>query len=356
MIGESLKQEIMHTFVVVKDRSNAQQLTFLCPECGDTSGNRSVSLVDGLTNCWRCNKGRNNKGSFIGWARALGYHFVNKGEPSRIPIEDLMAKLESEVDDEYAMPVVTPVKLPEGFTPIANEPKSAYSKWIAKMAKRKNLSFDLFAAVGCGFTRNDPLWEPFAIFPVHDYRVPVYYQGRTYVDVPEQPTKKFPHRSKVPNGASCWVYGIDEVRAKKPRLVVVVESILNVLSLRVKFSMLRVKDTVPVCVFKHAISDMQAVKLRNCGVEELCLLFDHDAINQAWAHTASLSNSFKLTVAEMPAGDNNEKLDANDDVDAAIEAIENRFRYSMSMARGRMMDANTKEMTHRAVDLTSAKF
>jgi len=329
MIGILLKQEIEHTFQVVPHKCSRDELVFLCPECGDKSGHRSVNLNTGQTFCFRCNKGQHNKGSFLGWAKALGYTFANEAELSSIPLRDLLAPS----TPRSIVPAISKVKLPAGFTPIAKEPKSVYTRLITEMAVRKNLDYDAFVEAGVGFTRIEPRWESFAIFPVREYNIDVYYQGRTYIDVPGESTKLFPTNDAVKYGAAFWVYNLDELRDSRAKVAVVVESILNVLSLRRKFRELGRTDMVPVCVFKHHISKVQIVKLIRCtGLKEVCLLFDHDAIQATWRMVSAISNRIALTVAEMPMLDGNQKLDPNDNVEAAITAIDCRKRYDFSSA------------------------
>jgi hypothetical protein len=331
MVGPLLKIEVEGVFQVVREKSTDEELVFVCPECGDKTGNRSLNLKTGLTFCWRCNKGKNNKGNFIAWAKALGYYFSSGSDMSSVSIADIFAQ-----DDPAAskVPVLREVKLPKGFVPMAREPDSAYTKLITKMARRKHLDYEDFAAVGAGFTRDDLRWEPFCIFPVVEYGMTVYYQGRTYVDVPDETTKKFPSRRECPFGAKYWVYNIDGVRVQKPETVVVVESILNVLSLKRKFKEIGVYNQfVPVSVFKHYVSNIQALKLLQFeGVKEICLLFDHDAIEQTWKMIGTLGLTVTLTIAEMPFRKDNKKLDPNDDVEAACEALAERKLYSGAAA------------------------
>jgi hypothetical protein len=347
MIGPLLKHEIENTFRVVPGKSTSEELVFMCPECGDRSGHRSVNLKTGKTFCWRCNKGKNNKGYFLAWAKALGYQFNNDGGQS-LPVEQVLYGAD---DQDGAVPLIQEVKLPKGFMEIKHRPKSVYTKLIGDMAKRKNLTLPDFFEAGVGYTMDTPLWEPYAIFPVREFDICVYYQGRTYIDVPGETTKKFPSRSEVKYGAAYWVYNIDEVRASQPEIVIIVESILNVLSLRWKLRELGWdKTVVPVCVFKHHISQVQVIKLARCvGVKEFCFLFDHDAIEQTWRNISGLANRRKVSVAEMPMLDGNEKMDANDNVDAAIGAIEKRKLFTPANAQERVFDNG------EAFDLRSRK-
>jgi len=359
MIGILLKQEISHTFQVVPHKSSNEELVILCPECGDKSGHRSINLRTGQTFCFRCNKGQHNKGFFLAWAKALGYTFANESELSTIPLRDLLAP----VPPKSLIPVVSKIKLPKGFTPITEEPKSVYTKLITAMAVRKNLDFDAFAEAGVGFTRIAPKWEAFAIFPVREYNLDVYYQGRTYVDVPGESTKLFPSKFDVKYGAAFWIYNIDELRNSRAKVAVVVESILNVLSLKRKFREIGCTDFVPVCVFKHYVSNVQVLKLIRCPhLKEICLLFDHDAIEATWKTVGTMTNQITLTVAEMPTLDGNKKLDPNDNVDAALDALDTRRRYDFSSAiweeRKRMMEHHSfsrqRLFNMREVDFTKA--
>jgi hypothetical protein len=339
VIGPLLKQEIESTFRVVASKCTSEEMVFVCPEpeCGDKSGNRAVNIKTSRTFCWRCGKGKNNKGYFLAWARALGYTFASDDGSSSIPVEQLL----NEQPQASAVPVIQEVDLPKGFTPITRTPKSIYTKLITKMAQRKNLEYQDVTEAGVGYTMDDPRWEPFAIFPVYDYDTCVYYQGRTYVDVPGETTKRFPSRNQIKWGAGYWVYNIDAVRVAKPTIVIIVESILNVLSLRWKLRELGWNDVVPVCVFKHHLSQVQAIKLLRCKcVKEFCLLFDHDAIEKTWQSVGYTGNKVKVTVAEMPMLDGNKKLDPNDDVEAAIDAIEKRSLYTAASVSDRLMRSN----------------
>lgn len=348
MIGPLLKQEIESTFEIIRSASTQNELVFICPEpgCGDTKGKRSVNLKNGKTNCWRCNIG----GSFVPWAKKLGYHFSNAGDATSALSLKQLFDIKPEV--RSILPVVSEVKLPEGFTYCWDEPKSVYTRLIGEMAERKNLLPQDLIDAGVGFTRKHPLWEPFAIFPVYEYETVVYYQGRTYGEVdPGQTTKKFPSNKEVEYGARYWIYNIDEARIKKAKKLIVVESILNVLSLRWYLHEQGVLDEIiPVAVFKHAVSFEQFYKLAKMNhIEEICLLFDHDAIGESWADARKFTNRFHLTVAEMPAGADNKRLDPNDDVALAWKVYNERQDYTVANAnrgRQRVEDQKIVEKTY----------
>ena len=327
MTGITLKQTVESLFDIVKDRSTKEELVFRCPQpgCGDESGNRSVNLKSGKTNCFRCNKG----GDFVRWARFLGYDITDEGSKQAQPIEEL--DLSGKRDEATALPLVKSIRLPEGFTYCHKKPRDIYTVLIAEMAERKHLTIeDLFRAK-VGFTKVDPKWEPYAIFPVFDYERTVYWQGRTYVDVPGESTKRFPDRQEAPNGAKFWIYGIDELRASRSSKVLVMESILNVLSMRRFLETHGIADIAPVCVFKHYLSKPQFRKLCEIGsVKEVCLLYDHDATRSSWDKSPLLVfDRFPITIAEMPPGPGGEKNDPNDDPEAAWAAFEARKTSDM---------------------------
>lgn len=332
MKGAALKQAVANLFGIVKERSTNDELVFVCPEpgCGDRSGNRSVNLKNGRTNCWRCNKG----GDFVKWVRHLGYK-VDGNVVQEVSADVLARTLEKGEAAPLSAPVYALIRLPEGFTRCSDAPNSVYTRHIATMAQRKHLTLEDFIEAGVGFTRKGA-WEPFAIFPVVERGRTVYYQGRTYIDEPGEKTKKFPSRHECPVSSKFWVYNIDAVASPEVKIVVAVESILNCLSLKRKFRELGIVDTVPVCVFKHALSREQARKLQKYrNIEELVLLFDRDAIKESW-EDASDQNFFKsVSVAEMPFVLGQKKLDPNDDVDLALEALASRrpFRESSNLLR-----------------------
>ncbi len=332
MIGPLLKQEIENTFEIVRGRSSATELAFICPEpgCGDQKGTRSVNLKNGKTNCFRCNIA----GSFIPWAARLGYRFTNAGDAtSNLTLKQLF-DIKPEV--KSILPVITEVKLPQDFEYCRDNMDSVYTRLIGKMAERKNLCLQDFLDVDVGFTRYHPGWEPFAIFPVKEYDTVVYYQGRTYVDEPGQTTKKFPSGNEVKYGARYWIYNIDEAMQKHAKKLIVVESILNVLSLKwyIRENNLG-DDIVPVAAFKHAVSFEQFFKIAKMRhVEEVCLMFDHDAIEHSWKDAKKFTNHFAITIAEMPEGPPgadgvNKKLDPNDDVALAWQVFQARQPYTI---------------------------
>lgn len=328
-------------FTVVKDRSTATELVIVCPipSCGDRTGNRSINLSTGATNCWRCNKGHRN---FYRFCRSLGHEVDEEDIPVATVSElnELVAR--AKLQQSKLVPVVSEIQLPRGFIKVEDEPWSVYSKLVKKMAEKKHLEWQDMVQASVGFTRDDPWWEPYAIFPVHEWGRIVYFQGRKYRSAPGEPTKRFP--SKSSKGAELssryWVYNIDEVRRVNPKTVIVVESILNVLSLEKHRKRLGRNDVVSVCVFKHAVSDSQLMKLSAFeSVNELCLLFDLDATQAAWDQAPRISVAKPVSVAELPATSGVRNFDANDDVETAWKSFERRRRHSPSRSLRRKLDS-----------------
>lgn len=332
MNGQALISEVHAIFSVVPDRSTREELIILCPEpnCGDKTGNRSINVKLGKTNCWRCNKG----GDFVRWAKSLGYS-IEDGETQAVGI-DTLEGLSDEIDrvEKSYVPSLVDVKLPRGFIALRDEPDSAYYRLIAKMAKRKNLSIEIFADAGVGFTRDSDLWEPYAIFPVYEWDRVVYYQGRTYVDIPGESTKKFPSKNELKFGSSCWVYNLDEAREKRATTVVVVESILNVMSLRQEFQRRGIKDVVPIAVFKHSISAMQERKIMAIrSIKEVCIMYDADATQSAFKESRKFMNRCRFSVAHIPQTPEGKTQDANDNVEFAVDQFLNRQFYDTAVSQ-----------------------
>ena len=313
-------------FEVIPSRSTPTEVTFVCPQpsCSDKTGNRSVNLNTAATNCWRCNVG----GNFFRWAQRLGYDVQDDNDVSLIDVSDLEDSL-SRGHDKTMIPFIQPdIRLPRGWTRVANEPDCAYAKWIGRMAVRKNLELNDLIQADVGFTRDDKKWERFAIFPVYEWKRLVYFQGRTYNETPGQNTKRFPSEEEVPLGSRYWVYGIDELRAGA-KVAIVVESILNVLSLRKELLLRGIAGVVPVCVFKHKISKAQLVKILACRVDEVCLMFDADALKQAWESCATVINRRQFSAVEIreTVRDGKRINDANDDAVMAVDLFEKRSSY-----------------------------
>ena len=348
-VTPALRQELERLFEVVPARSRTDELCVVCPQpgCGDQSGNRSINLQTGKTFCFRCNQG----GNVIAWAKRIGITIhADADGPGFFDPQTLEVDLKG--GSKSALPAVKAVALPKGFIRLDEQPKSVYVKFIRQMAERKNLRLDDFVEVGAGFTKIDPLWEPYCIFPVVEHGLVVYYQGRTYTDEPDKPTKRFPNRGVLEHGAKYWLYNIDELRGRKAKVAIVVESILNVLSLRWKLNELGLLgEYVPVAAFKHRVSHEQWLKLaKSDHLREVCLLFDCDATALSWSDCERFTGRFRLSIAEMPPGPGGKKNDPNDDVETAIVALENRQPFkSISVLSTRLNahDASTPWATKK---------
>ena len=326
--GQQLKFMVETMFDIVKDRSTPDELTIICPQpgCGDSSGNRGINLKNGKTFCWRCNIG----GDFVKWANWLGFAIDDEGETG-VTVENLWEALDPPKPKSF-VPVISEINLPAGFKTCYDNPDSVYTRLIGDMARRKNLEPEDLINAGVGYTNDmSSKWEPFAIFPVLEYGRIVYYQGRTYWDDPGVSTKRFPNRTEAPLSSKYWIYNIDALYDENVHTAIVVESVLNVLSLQKEFAARGITDTVPVCVFKHLVSKPQFYKLlRFKNVKEVCLLFDFDAIDLSWKDAKKIDDNLRVTVAEMPLDKNNLTLDPNDDVQAAMRAIETRKPFRLS--------------------------
>lgn len=336
MNGQSLKLQVESMFEVVKSRTTADELHFICPVpgCGDQTGNRSVNLKSGKTNCWRCNVG----GDFVKWARWLGYAIEDAGTPM-LSLDELF-KLLDPPKPVSVIPVINEISLPANFHSCYDYPDSTFTRQIGEMAVRKNLTPEELINAGVGYSTSESTWQWYAIFPVMEYGRLVYFQGRTYWDEPGASTKKFPSRSEAPLSSKYWIYNIDEIDKPGVDTVIVVESILNVLSLQAKLGELSVTNMVPICVFKHQVSKTQFLKLlRFRNVKEAILLFDFDAIDLSWNDAKRIDDLIRVSIAEMPYAPGAPKLDPNDDVDAAWAAIEKRQPYSMLGSLSRRLNS-----------------
>ena len=326
MTATQIKQFVEVNFTVVKERYGGDELAFICPQpgCQDHTGNRSVNLKSQKTSCFRCNIG----GSFSAWVARLGYD-IGEGDKTVSTTMELLEMLDKKTESTIVKPVNVKVKLPKGSIRLNHG--SAYVKAIERMAIKKHLSLDdmLNADVHVNYT--NPQWDSYAIFPVYEWGKLVFYQGRLIAANEGMLPKRNPSRMAVPFGAKFWAYNIDEARRPEVEIVIVLESILNVLSLRKKIHELGIPNVAPVCVFKHYLSRPQAVKILECSnIKEVCFLYDADATADAWRQSVNMVNNVNCTVAQMLWTAERPTLDANDDVDLAWDAILKRLPASMS--------------------------
>lgn len=327
MSPDKLIREISDVFQVVKDRSSDDEIYIVCPVpgCEDKTGNRSINVKTLRTNCWRCH------GKQPHHVRSLFHLMGLEFEETRILNPQELALLLRE-EPKKALTPVQEVSLPAGFELLSENRDSCYWQFCKDMAERKNLSIEDLEEAEAGFTREGS-WEPFCIFPVIENPRIVYYQGRTYSDEGVDKTKKFPSKKQVPFGASYWIYNIDALSEKTVEMAIVVESILNVLSLRRRLQDIGLnKKVTPICTFTHYLSRSQVAKmLRYRHIKEWCILFDSDSTEIAEEAALSLSSVLPVSIAEMPHSRNKDGSvrytnDANDDVDSALLAIDQRHK------------------------------
>lgn len=317
-----IRSAVESKFDVIRDRSTDEELVFICtqPGCGDTSGNRSVNLKTGLTSCWRCGKG----GNIVSWSKRIGVELdLSKDSLSSTTVEDIEQAFSELTGKSRAglVDVVTEVDLPRGFTPLTMDGTDTYHRLAGAMARRKNLDLQALVEAGAGVAPSNHLWEPYVIFPVIEWGRVVYYQGRTMIDPPGGTTKKFPSRKSLPRGSRYWIYNIDELR-EKGGTAIAVESILNVLSLKLELDYRGITGFVPIAVFKHKLSPEQVAKLRRIKkISELNFLYDVDATADANNEAYRLANSFpSVSVTTMPVDD------ANDNARLAVDQLLARTR------------------------------
>jgi hypothetical protein len=197
---------------------------------------------------------------------------------------------------------------------------------IGEMAVRKNLEPEDLVEAGVGFTREHPVWEKFAIFPVNRVR-PHRLLPRAHLR-----GRAGRHDQAVPHGAGGQVWGallalqsrraapdqgptgdrggVDSQRDLSPQIFPA--DWLHRGGARGRFQ----APGQPEQFYK--LSKLKTVR-------DVCLLFDHDAIGHAWKDARQFVGRFKISVAEMPAGaENNARLDPNDDVELAWEVFQKR--------------------------------
>ena len=328
--GSALKAALEAYFTVVSERSSNDVVTIVCPEsgCGDSSGNRTFDLKAGVTNCWRC--GNPTSGHAGRWLHLKG-----------IEVEDIQGPSETtaSLKEKFNRPLATNSKLanegiwlPRGCRPLDSDVSHPIVQEISLMAQKKNLELSDFIQAKCHFTdaqfESKADWSQYCVFPVYEMGRLVYYQGRTYSMSKEGgPTKMFPSKAMVPSGSKFWVYNWDHASAPCVEVVIVVESILNVLSLRKALRSIGVDWAEPVAIFKHHLSQIQVDKLLLLGAPEICLMFDGDALSSAWSEAKKLVATKKVSIAEMPVG-----RDANDDVNLALDRFETRVKWSPALA------------------------
>ena len=323
--GQPLRDVLEAYFDVVDTRTTQDEVVIICPEigCGDASGNRSFNLKNGTTSCWRC--GNPTSGHAGKWLVSKGVD-ISEIKNQAVPTA-LIDKIEASLTTNTKTKTQTTVSLPRGCRPLAGNSQHKIYQLISSMAVRKHLEIQDLIDAGCQFTdaifESTADWRKYCIFPVYEMGRLVYYQGRTYMDTPGASTKMFPSKHVLPQGSKYWVYNWDAASKPGVEVVIVVESILNVLSLKKALASLQATWAEPVAIFKHHLSDVQVQKLLLLDAPEICLMFDGDAVKAMWSEAKKLISSKQVSLANMPVG-----IDANDDVNLALERFEHRTKWS----------------------------
>jgi hypothetical protein len=349
---EIVRREIAAVFEVVKPRSTPEEICIICPVpgCGDKTGNRHINLKTLRTHCFRCLEPQPNHVKTL--FRLIGHEF---SQDHVLDVQELQEVLDGEL-----RPALTPIQdipLPAGFRRLSENRQSCYWRFCRDMARRKHLDIEDLEEAGAGFVR-EGLWEPYCVFPVYEGRHLVYYQGRTYTDDGFTLTKRFPSRQDVPYGMSFWIYNLDALANPAVRTVIIVESILNVLSLRRRLRQAGLSDYAAICTFTHRLSRPQVFKLdRYRHITEICVLFDSDSYGLAVQSAQQLDHLrdnliCRLSVARMPVGVNPDGSprptnDANDDVEAAWRAVAERQPFRSDEVAQAKLEAAVGRFTGR---------
>lgn len=185
------------------------------------------------------------------------------------------------------------LELPEGFKPIRDLPgRSKYQ--LIDYFESRGISKELVYRARVGYCNSGKMWG-YIIFPVFDNGEVYWWQGRRFKDrTPKFYNPKSSHKSEL-------VYRLDGA-ARKPKRIILVESIFNALTLSTP-SHDNPQDDLVLGMLGKSLSDIQLDKI--LAYEKYCtkiiIALDPDAITDA----ADIAEKFegiipKVKIARFP--------------------------------------------------------
>lgn len=240
-----------------------------------------------MRSCWDCKK-CGEYGNAYKLMREIGrLDFIESYLVPLIKFDDLTNRLDEELNQELIkaeLPHVK-IKMPLGYKRLS---KNDY------LAERgfKDADFKLYEV---GATKLLHKYENYLLFPFRENGEIVTFYGRYNKRIVPEFTPKYLNPS---NNHSNYLYGVDD-RTFLTKTAIVVEGFFDKRSVDKSLGLLKDVRRETICVASSGkkLSPIQALKLKNIGVEELIFGYDPDATNSTKKVIEQYCSGFNIKVA-----------------------------------------------------------
>lgn len=275
-----------------------------CPFCGKTGGKFGIYIGPETTrrkffmgHCFSCGASTRTLGQLL--------EVIGRMDLMVTPTSDITAPLENllsvtpdnpEIDDRLCR-----IPLPEFYHRTFRHP----------YLQSRNFSFDDYEYFPAGVTgRLNARYADYVIFPVIDEGDTVGYVARhtwpkSDIDTHNRRArtcgdyKILRYRNSTENDFSKLLYNYDAVREDETDTVILTEGIFDVIALTRRLELYDNRRVAAVATFGKKISDVQAYKLQNKGVETVVIGYDGDAVEAVKRTAERLRPYFKVLVADI---------------------------------------------------------
>lgn len=252
-----------------------------CPYCEKSKHfyiNRSSQRWD----CKKCGE----EGNIVKLLHYLGKLFLlgefKSLERSKIKLlSEFSENIETE---EYEEPPIR--KMPLGF-------KRVLSDEYLKSRRFKKINFQQNTI---GYSNLIPSLNNYVLFSVVEDGECRGYVARYTKNISKDDKKTLRYKNDKGAKFSNLIFGYDEIIENKTNTVIIVEGIIDKITLDNVLELNKQDDIKAVCTFGKKISFSQTIKLIRKNVKNIILLLDYDAIKEMKKHGTRLESNFNVEI------------------------------------------------------------
>lgn len=266
-----------------------------CPFCGKPKHfyiNRSSQLFD----CKKCGE----EGNIVKLLHHIGKLFLLGEFKSleRSKIKLLSEFSQDEEAEEYEEPPIR--KMPLGF-------KKVSSDEYLRGRRFEKINFNQHTM---GYSNLIPSLKDYVLFSVIEDGECRGYVARYIKKIAKDDKKTLRYKNDKGAKFSNLIFGYDEIIENKTDTVIIVEGIIDKVTLDNVLELHKQDDIKAVCTFGKKISFSQTVKLLRKGVKNIVLILDYDAIKEMKKHGQKLESHFNVKIGftmQKDINDSNEE-------------------------------------------------
>ena len=296
-----LPEEQVYDILVNTSRGPKNHLISDCPLC-NKQHHFYFNMVSQKWDCKKCGEA----GDIVRLLSLLGKlalirRFVDVTKELQNKLADLLSEQQDELEEVLELP---PVRLPQGFKYLHQHP----------YLKKRGFTSDDFRRYPVGETRIVNRFEDYVIFPVIEDGEPKGFVGRKTWSKEQFKLFEEEHGWHPPRYAnsktnfSLLLYGLDEIMFYVDTAILV-EGVFTKTACDRRLAIQPEDNFRCLATFGKKISKAQIMKLLLKGIKNIILVFDPDAVEEAYKYARQLQKYFKVQIGFVSGGD----LDECDD-------------------------------------------